>query len=290
MRVVWPWQDRNGNISWLKTVTLALLLFPGARFVYQVAAGEFGTLPVALSGMVYWSGVWAAVILLFALAITPAAKVFRWSALIDVRRMAGVTALVYTLVHALIFFAFRSWDISIIVKETLARWSPIVAMLSTVGLIVLAATSFDAAVRFMGVKRWQWLHNTIYITAGLAIGHVLLVRGVYPEQFVLTGIFIWLMIWRPLNRYKLGADLKALAILTLGSSLATALLEATWYLNRRGFDVIGTLRNNFSVAALDIGIPPTWQVLAFGLVFVIGAVCSEALRNAAVARAQQQKA
>jgi sulfoxide reductase heme-binding subunit YedZ len=290
MRIVWPWQDRSGKVSWLKMVTLGLLLFPGVRFAYQVAAGEFGTLPVGLSGMVYWSGVWATVILLFALAITPVAKIFRWSAVIDVRRMAGVTALVYTLAHALIFFAFRSWDISVIIKETVARWSPIVATLSTVGLIVLAATSFDAAVRYMGVKRWQWLHNTIYLTAGLAIGHVLLVRGVYSEQFVFAGIFLWLMIWRPLNRYKLGADLRALVILSVGSSLVTALLEATWYWSRRGFDVPGTLRNNFSVEALDIGIPPAWQVLAFGLVFVFGAICSEALRNAAVARAQQSKA
>ena len=258
MRIVWPWQDRSGKVSWLKMVTLGLLLFPGARFAYQVAAGEFGTLPVGLSGMVYWSGVWATVILLCALAITPVAKIFRWPAVIDVRRMTGVTALVYTLVHALIFFAFRSWDISVIIKETVARWGPIVAMLSTVGLIVLAATSFDAAVQYMGVKRWQWLHNTIYITAGVAIGHVLLVRGVYPEQFVLAGIFLWLMIWRTLNRYKLGADLKALVILAMGSSLVTALLEATWYWSRRGFDVAGTLRNNFSVAILDIGIPPVY--------------------------------
>jgi sulfoxide reductase heme-binding subunit YedZ len=102
--------------------------------------------------MVYWSGVWATVILLFALAVTPVAKIFRWPAIIDVRRMAGVTALVYTIGHAVVFFAFRSWDLSLIIKETIARWSPIVAILSTVGLIILASTSFDAAVRYMGVK------------------------------------------------------------------------------------------------------------------------------------------
>jgi methionine sulfoxide reductase heme-binding subunit len=285
---IWPWQDRSGRFSWLKMGTLVLLVAPAIRFSYQVSAGEFGTFP--LSGMVYWSGVWATVILLFALAVTPVAKIFRWPAIIDVRRMAGVTALVYTLGHAFVFFAFRSWDISVIVKETIARWSPIVAILSTIGLIVLASTSFDAAVRYMGVKRWQWLHNTVYITAALAIGHVLLVRGVYPEQFVVTGLFLWLMIWRTLNRYGFGTDLKALTLLALGSSLVTALLEATWYWSRRGFEVSGTLRNNFSLTSFDIGIPPIWQVLTFGLVFVFGAICSEAFRNARGARAQQSKA
>jgi len=229
--------------------------------------------------MVYWSGVWATVVLLLALAVTPSAKIFRWPAIMDVRRMAGVTVLIYTLVHALIFFAFRSWDPSLIIKETVPRWSPIVALLSTVGLIVLGGTSFDAAVRSMGVKGWQWLHNTVYLTAALAIGHVLLVRGVYPEQFALTGIFLWLIIWRALNRRRLGTDLKALALLTLGSSLLTALLEAGWYWSRRGFDVPGTLRNNFSLDALEIGIPPAWQVIAFGTMFVLGAIGRKVLRS-----------
>ena len=288
MQWIWPWQDRNRRFSWLKMGTLLLLLAPAIRFSYQVSAGEFGTFP--LSGMVYWSGVWATVILLFALAVTPVAKIFRWPALIDVRRMAGVTALVYTVGHALVFFAFRSWDISLIFKETIARWSPIVAILSTVGLVVLASTSFDAAVRYLGVKRWQWLHNTVYVTAALAIGHLLLVRGVYPEQFVVTGLFTWLMIWRMLDRYSLGTDLKALVLLALGSSLVTALLEAIWYWSRRGYEVSGTLRNNFSLTTFDIGIPPIWQVLAFGLVFVFGTIWSEVFRNARNARAQQSKA
>jgi methionine sulfoxide reductase heme-binding subunit len=288
MRMIWPWQGRDGKLSWLKTATLGLLLLPGLRFAYQVAAGDFGTLP--LSGMVYWSGVWATVVLLFALAVAPIAKIFRWPAIIDVRRMAGVTALLYTLVHALIFFAFRSWDASLILKDTISRWGPIVAVVSTMGLIVLGSTSFDAAVRYMGVKGWQWLHNTVYVTAALAIGHVLLVRGVYSEQFILTGIFLWLIVWRVLNRYRLGTDFKALALLTLGSSLLTALLEAGWYWSRRGFDIPGTLGNNFSLTVLEIGIPPVWQVLAFGFVFVLGAIGSQARRSSPVAKPQQSQA
>jgi methionine sulfoxide reductase heme-binding subunit len=288
MGVIWPWQGSDRKFSWLNTGIFILLLAPAVRFTYQVYAGEFGTLP--LSGMVFWSGVWSTVILLFALTVTPVAKIFRWPAIVDVRRMAGVTALIYTLAHALIFFAFRSWDLSDIFKETIARWSPIVALLSTVGLVVLGSTSFDAAVKQMGAKRWQGLHNTVYITAVLAIGHVLLVRGVYPEQFVLTGIFLWLMMWRILNRYKRGKDFKLLMLLAAGSSLATAFLEALWFWSRRGYDMPGTLGNNFSLAALEIGVPAAWQVLTFGLLFVVGAICSEGLRNAAVARAQQSKA
>src|SRR5947207_15100866 len=95
---------------------------------------------------------------------------------------------------------------------------------------------------------------------------------------------------RALNCYRVGTDLKSLVLLGLGSSVLTALLEAGWYWSRRGFDVPGTLRNNFSLTALEIGIPPAWQVLAVGFVFVLGAIGSQALRSGPVAKPQQSQA
>src|SRR5262245_35781565 len=108
--VIWPWQDRSRRFSWLKAGIFALVVFPGLRFIYQAITGDYGILPIALGGMVYWSGVWATIILLMALAVTPALTILRWPALVDVRRMVGVTALVYTVAHVVIYFALRSWN------------------------------------------------------------------------------------------------------------------------------------------------------------------------------------
>ena len=108
MRLIWPWQDRARRFSWLKASALALILAPGIRFTYHVAIGDYGIFPIALGGMVYWSGVWATVVLLIALAVTPALTIFRWPALIDARRMIGVMALVYTVAHIVVYFAMRS--------------------------------------------------------------------------------------------------------------------------------------------------------------------------------------
>jgi hypothetical protein len=47
---------------------------------------------------------------------------------------------------------------------------------------------------------------------------------------------------------------------------------------RRGYDVMGTLNINFMFAPAEIGIQPPWQVLAFGLVFALGAMARAALR------------
>jgi sulfoxide reductase heme-binding subunit YedZ len=278
VRLIWPWQDRNRRFSWLKAITFALVLLPAIRFAYQFETGEYGILPIALGGMTFWSGVWATWILLAALAVTPVMTVFHWRALVAVRRMIGVTALAYTIAHVVFYFALRSWNWGFIANETFTRLTLIVATVSTVGLIVLGATSLDDVIRRMGAENWQRLHNTTYVITGLALLHVVLARGTYTEQYVLAGIFVWLMAWRGLDRYGKGADLRALAMLTVASSVFTALLEAGFFWGRRGFEPLGTLGINFSLAALDFFIPPAWQVLALGLVFVLGAAGRELLR------------
>jgi sulfoxide reductase heme-binding subunit YedZ len=271
VHLIWPWQDRQRRFSWLKAGAFALVLLPAIRFAYQFATREYGYLPIAFGNMTYWSGVWATVILLLALAVTPAMTILRWPALVDVRRMIGVTALVYTIVHVVLYFGLRSWNFATIANETVTRLTLAVATLSTIGLVVLGATSLDAAIRRMGTRNWQRLHNTNYVISGLAILHVALARGTYPEQYLLSGIFAWLMAWRVLARYRLGADALALALLAITSCLFTALLEAGFLWGRRGYDPLATLYNNFNPAMLEIGIPAAWQVLGLGLLFALAA-------------------
>jgi methionine sulfoxide reductase heme-binding subunit len=279
LHLIWPWQDRNRRFSRLKAVTFALMLWPAIRTAWLVGAGDYGsTWSLALPALTYWSGVWATVVLLMALAVTPAATILRWPALVDVRRMVGVAALVYTIAHVVIYFAFRRWDFANIATDVITRATLIVATLSTIGLIVLGATSVDAAVKYMGAKNWQRLHTTNYAISALAILHVLLARGTYTEQYVLTTLFFWLMAWRVLARYGLGTNGKALAMLAVASCLLAASLEAGFLWARRGFDVWDTFGVNFNLAVLDFGFPPAWQVLALGLAVALAAAGRELLR------------
>src|SRR5262249_59585370 len=98
------------------------------------------------------------------------------------------------------------WNFAFIANEMATRLSLIVATASTVGLIALGATSVDAAVRWMGAKGWQRLHSAVYITAALAILHYLLSPGLFPDQFMLCGLFFWLMTWRVLDQRGEGAS------------------------------------------------------------------------------------
>jgi methionine sulfoxide reductase heme-binding subunit len=274
LQLIWPWQDRTHGFSWLKAGTFALMFAPAAWLIAQVATGQFG--PVPLGGMTYWSGLWATALLLLALAITPAVTILRWGELMLVRRMIGVTALAYTAAHIVIYFALRFWDFTHIAHEMVTRVSLILASLATFGLIALGATSLDAAVRRMGAKGWQRLHDIVYLVAALAIIHYLLSPDFYPEQYLVSGVFLWLMAWRALNRRGHGTDARALAVLAVASALFTALLEAGWIWVYHDLTPSFTLRNNFT---LDLGLSPAWKVLVLGLVMAAAAAIKHAPRR-----------
>jgi methionine sulfoxide reductase heme-binding subunit len=273
LQLIWPWHDRKHGFSWLKAGAFALMFVPAAWLLYQIAAEQFG--PVPLGGMTYWSGLWATALLMLALAITPAQTILRWGRLIIVRRMIGVTALAYTVAHIIIYFALRFWDFAHIAHEMVTRVSLILATIATVGLIALGATSLDAAVRRMGAQGWQRLHNAVFVITALALVHYLLSPDIYPEQYLMSGLFFWLVLWRGLNRQGLGADARALAALAVASCLFAALLEAGWVWAYHGFEPSGTLRNNFS---LDLGLSPAWKVLALGLAVAFAAAVRRAPR------------
>jgi sulfoxide reductase heme-binding subunit YedZ len=242
------------------------MFLPAIWIMYQVKEGEFG--PVALGGMTYWSGLWATAFLLIALAVTPVVIILRWGQPILIRRMLGITALVYTIAHIIIYFALRFWDFAHIGHEMLTRFSLNLAALSTLGLLVLGATSLDAAVERMGVQGWNRLHSIVYVTTALAVIHYLLSPDTYPDQYLVSGIFFWLMVWRVQHRRQRGTDPIALLLLALAACLFTASLEIAWTWIYHDDEPLWVLGNNFS---LELGLSPAWKVLTLGILIAIAA-------------------
>jgi hypothetical protein len=131
-----------------------------------------------------------------------------------------------------------------------------------------------AAVRDLensGQKR----HVILYAVTGLAIIHYLLSPGIFSDQYLMSGMFFWLTVWRVLNRYGRGADARALAMLAVASCFFTVFFEAGWVWAYHGYKPSGTLRNNFT---LDLGLAPAWQILALGLLIAVAAFTKRALR------------
>lgn len=273
MQLTAPWNDRQGRVSPLKLVTFLATFLPAIWITWQVAAEHFGLFPLA--GMTYWSGVWSMAFLLLALCVTPAAKILRRTQFIALRRMVGVTALVYTIAHIIIYFALRMWDFGFIVNETFTRISLIVATVSTIGVIALGATSFDDAIKWMGLHSWNRLHNTVYVLTLLALIHYLLSPGIYPSQYWMSGMFLWLMAWRWLDRKGRGSTPYDLALLGIAATLFTAGFEALWIWFYQDFEPASTLANNFN---LNFGISATWKCLIASVAIVLAALAAQALK------------
>jgi len=91
------WCDRRGQLLVLRTATLALLLLPLGKALYDAGAIVHGAMP--LNDLIHRAGFWALVFLGVTLAVTPLRRIARYRNLIDVRRMLGVGTFCYIAAH-----------------------------------------------------------------------------------------------------------------------------------------------------------------------------------------------
>ena len=66
-------------------------------------------------------------------------------------------------------------------------------------LTPLALTSFNRAIRWLGAKRWQWLHRLVYAVAVLAVLHFFWMRAGksnFAEVFVYASVLLALLAFR----------------------------------------------------------------------------------------------
>jgi sulfoxide reductase heme-binding subunit YedZ len=143
------------------------------------------------------TGLTTLVLLLLTLTVSPIRKLFHYGELIRVRRMLGLFAFFYALLHAVTYFVFdQSLDLGLIWADAVKHPRIAVGFLAFLTLIPLAFTSTDAMVRRLG-KRWVKLHRLIYVATTLSILHYLMVQKLdIREGLVFAAVFGVLMLWR----------------------------------------------------------------------------------------------
>lgn len=158
---------------WLKPAVFAGALTPLAAILWNAAHRNLGANPIAEA--LNELGLTALVFLLASLACTPLREVLGWTWAIALRRMLGLFAFFYALLHASTYtvldqgFAWRA-----IVADVTKRPFIIAGFSALVLLIPLAATSTAAAVRKLGFPRWKRLHRLAYAAGLLAVLHFFL--------------------------------------------------------------------------------------------------------------------
>jgi sulfoxide reductase heme-binding subunit YedZ len=152
-----------------KIVVFLASLYPFGRLILFGVTNQLGANPIEF--ITRSTGLWTLVFLCITLAMTPLRRLTGRAEWIRVRRMLGLFAFFYALLHFTTYFWFDQWfDVQAIIKDVIKRPFITVGFGAFLLLIPLAATSFQAAVRKLG-RRWQTLHRAVYAIAILAILH-----------------------------------------------------------------------------------------------------------------------
>jgi len=156
----------------LRPAVWVLCLSPIAKMAVDGVTGRLGANPIEalLNRLGFWTITWLAL----SLAATPAKELFGWTAPVRVRRLLGLFAFAYAVLH----FAFyvcvdKFFDWRTIGVDLTKRPFIMVGFATLLALLPLAWTSTDGWVRRLGYARWKRLHRLVYAAAGLAVIHFL---------------------------------------------------------------------------------------------------------------------
>jgi sulfoxide reductase heme-binding subunit YedZ len=148
-------------------------------------------------------GDWTLRFLCLALAITPLRVISNTPALARFRRMLGLFVYFYVVMHLLSYSWFdMGFDVPEIIKDIIKRPFILVGFSAFLLLTPLAATSFNAAIKKLGTRRWQLLHKLVYLIAVLGLLHFFWMRSGkndFAEVFVYAAIVAVLLGWRLLR-------------------------------------------------------------------------------------------
>ncbi len=156
--------------------------------------------------MIRGLGDWSLRLLWLTLAVTPLREALGLPALARFRRMLGLFTAFYASLHLLAYgWLDMGLDPGEIAHDIAKRPFILVGFLTWLGLLPLAATSFNRAIKALGAARWQRLHRLVYGLALLALLHFVWMRAGkhnFAEPAVYGLLLAALLGWRVGRRWR----------------------------------------------------------------------------------------
>lgn len=186
----------------IKAIIHFIAIFPIGYLIILVLTNGAGGDPVQY--IIHYTGIGALNTLVVLLMVSPLARKFKQGILIQTRRMLGLYVFAYASLHIM---AFVSLDLlfewSLFLQEVVKRPYIVVGMICYLILIALSITSLKSLKRKMG-KRWQQLHNLVYLLALLAPIHF---YWSVKSEVIEPAIYILIVCLLLLLRMRLSAKL-----------------------------------------------------------------------------------
>lgn len=186
---------------WLRAAKpWALLALAGpALWLWGMAlADRLGANPA--EALIRGLGLWALRLLWLTLLVTPLRQLTGWQALAGWRRGLGLWAFGYALLHLVAYvWLDQGGEVAAVLRDVAQRPFILVGALALLLLVPLAATSFDAAIRRLGARRWRALHRLVYAVVLLALLHWWWMRSgkrLWGEVMVYGAVLALMLGWR----------------------------------------------------------------------------------------------
>lgn len=180
---------RQQWISASKPLAFLVLLLPLLWLALLAYQNNLGADPA--KKLVDETGLWAVRILWLSLAMTPLKNWTGSSVWIHYRRMTGLFAFFYVVLHVLIYtFLLFGANWGALARELTKRPYIIVGFMALLTLIPLAVTSSRNWQKRLG-RRWVRLHKLVYISGLLALIHFIWLKklgiaAVWPYALLLA--------------------------------------------------------------------------------------------------------
>lgn len=155
-----------------KPVVFLICLLPLAVLVmraFALAGMDLGANPV--EALLHELGRWGLKFLLLTLTITPLRRWTGWNWLLGFRRMLGLFAFFYIVLHFTVYAVLdQGLNFTAIIEDVVKRPYITLGMAGLLMLVPLAVTSTRGMMRRLG-KRWQTLHRLVYAIAIMGVWH-----------------------------------------------------------------------------------------------------------------------
>lgn len=172
----------------VKPAAFVLCLLPAAVMVYDAFTGGLGANPI--EEVTHRTGITTITLLMVTLAVTPARTVLRIPSLVLLRRMLGLFAFFYIVLHFSTYLFDQFFSLEYIIEDIVERPYVTVGFASFLLLIPLAITSTSGWVKRLGGKRWQQLHRSVYVAAGGGVLHFLWKGKAEEQRPVVYGLIL----------------------------------------------------------------------------------------------------
>jgi sulfoxide reductase heme-binding subunit YedZ len=181
------------QITWLKVALHLAGLLPFLWLFWAINSGGLSADPV--KDIQHFTGRMALKLLLAALLITPLARYAKQPLLIRTRRLLGLWCFAWATLHltsyALLELGIH--NLGLLGRELITRPYLTLGITSWIILFALTLTSTQAAQRKLG-KRWQLLHNFVYLVAILAPIHYLWSVKILSPQPIIYALLALLLL------------------------------------------------------------------------------------------------